>query len=1039
MKIQPCVQIYFLPFCLILFGVDALLVSGQCQNDQQSILIQLKNTLQFHPLVSTKLVFWDLNATDCCNWEGVTCSQSGQIIGLDLSNEAISAGIDDSSVLYNLTNLQSVILAGNNFNSIQIPSRFGSLASLSYLNLSNSGFSGQIPIELSQLRSLEVLDLSSFFSYGIRSLKLENPNLNMLVQSLTKLRCLYLDSVNISSQKIDWCQSLSSSLPDLEVLSLSNCQLSGPLDNSLEKLESLSVIHLTLNNLSSSVPYFFANFKNLTVVNLGSCNLIGTFPEKVLQLQSLKILDLTTNINLKGSLPDFPTNGSLQRLVLSHTNFSGGVPESIGNLKDLSIIDLMGSNFSGNIPESMENLTQLVYLDLSSNKFIGQFPSFQNCKNLAHVDLSWNRLSGIIPSARFQGLHNLVFVDLGFNDFNGPIPSSLFSLQKVQQIKLSNNNFDGLLANFTNPAVSSVDTLDLSSNKLEGEIPRSFIELAKLSVLLLSSNKLNGTIRTIELQDRLKNLRTLDLSFNNLSIIINDDINLVSRLPKFSTLKLASCKLHKFPNLSNQTRLQTLDLSSNMIEGKIPTWIWKAGNGSLSYMNLSDNRLTGLEEPYNFPRLNVLDLHSNHLSGVIPIPPQSATIIDYSNNLFNSSLPESIGRNLTRACYFSVSNSLLTGVIPKSICNASYLRVLDLSNNRLNGSIPNCLIESSSSLGVLNLGNNSLSGQIKDNFSRSCGLNTLDLHGNGIEGKIPESLVNCKMLEVLNLGKNNINDTYPCSLGNNTNLRVLVLRSNKLHGSVGCNQNQQSNWSKLQILDIAFNKLSGVVPKNCFLQWGAMMSDENGHPPTKKHIAFKVLGLTGIYYQDTVTVTAKGLELELVKILTVFTSIDISKNHFSGEIPSTVGRLKALYVLNVSHNEFTGSIPSSIGNLSQLGSLDMSWNNLTGRIPYSLANLTFLSTLNLSYNQLRGSIPTGNQLQTFENNSYLGNTGLCGFPLSRNCSSSTEKIANSQETENGNDWQSIFYGMGVGAGSLIVISVLYTIWKGYHPGTSRQA
>ncbi|KAI3732353.1 hypothetical protein L1987_63557 [Smallanthus sonchifolius] len=862
----------------------------------------------------------------------VQCSLDilGSLGATNLSNETISAGIEDSSVLFNLKNLERVNLAGNKFNFKQIPSRFGSFASLLYLNLSNSGFSGQIPGELSQLISLEVLDLSSFFSYGIHSLKLENPNLDTLVQNLTKLRCLYLDNVNISSQKFDWCQSLSSSLPDLEVLSLSNCDLSGPLDDSLQKLKSLSVIYLPFNNLSAPVPDFFANFKNLTVMNLGACNLIGTFPEKVFQLQNLNILDISANWNLNGSLPDFAMNGSFQSLVLSHTGFSGGIPESIGNLKNLSRIDLWRSNFSGNIPESMGKLTQLVYLDLSSNRFIGQIPSFQKCKNLTRVDLSRNR----------------------FNDFIGSIPSSLFSLQKVQQIQLSNNNFDGLLVDFTNPSLSSLDTLDLSSNKLEGEIPRTFFELGKLSVLLLSSNNLSGTIKTVEFQNRLSNLTTLDLSFNNLSIITSDDISLVSNLPKFSSLKLASCKLGKFPNLRDQKRLKYLDLSNNEIEGKIPTWIWEVGNGSLSYMNLSHNRLTSLEEPYNFPNLTVLDMHSNHLSGVIPIPPRTATIINYSNNRFNSSLPESIGRNLSYAYFFSVSDSLLTGVIPKTICNATYLKVLDLSNNWLKGSIPNCLIESGSSLGVLSLGNNSLSGKIEGTFPRNFGLNTLDLHGNGIEGTIPGSLVNCTMLEVLNLGKNNINDTYPCSLGNNTNLRVLVLRSNRLHGSVGCSQNQHNNWPKLQIIDIACNKLSGVIPKDCFWQWGAMMADESRDP--SKHLRFKVLQYGGIYYQDTVTVTAKGLELELVKILTLFTSVDISSNQFSGEIPSTIGRLKALRVLNVSHNDFKGSIPPSMRT-------------------------------------------------------------------------------NSQESEDGYDWQSIFYGMGVGAGSLIVISwenvfVVVTTW-----------
>ncbi|GJZ48718.1 leucine-rich repeat-containing protein [Tanacetum coccineum] len=532
-----------------------------------------------------------------------------------MSNEAILGGIDNSSVLFDLKNLQSLNLAANNFNFSQIPTRFGSFTSLLDLNLSNSGFSGQIPGELSQLTSLQSLDLSSVFSYGMRSLKLETPNLTTLAQNLTRLSYLYLDNVNISSQKFDWCRGLSASLPNLEVLSLSNCQLSGPLDDSLLKLQSLSVIRLALNTLSSPVPEFFANFKNLTVMNLASCNLTGTFPKKVLQLESLQILDLSVNMNLYGSLSDFPMNGSLRSLVLSNTNFSGEIPESIRNLKNLSWIELHSSNFSGRILKSMENLTQLSYLDLSSNKFIGEIPSFKLCKNLTHIDLSRNGLSGMIPSDHFQDLNNLISVDLGFNSFNGSIPSSLFSLQLLQQIKVSSNNFEGFLPNFSNPSLISLDTLDLSGNKLEGEVPKSFFELRKLRVLLLSSNNLSGTVRTIDFQDRLSNLTTLDLSFNNLSIMTSDNLTLVSRLPKFSSLKLASCNLKKFPNLRNQTKLITLDLSDNKIQGEIPNWIWKVGNGSLSYMNLSRNHLTGFEEPYSFPDLSVLDLHFNNLSG----------------------------------------------------------------------------------------------------------------------------------------------------------------------------------------------------------------------------------------------------------------------------------------------------------------------------------------------------------------------------------------------------------------------------------------
>ncbi|KAJ0699579.1 putative leucine-rich repeat domain superfamily [Helianthus annuus] len=163
---------------------------------------------------------------------------------------------------------------------------------------------------------------------------------------------------------------------------------------------------------------------------------------------------------------------------------------------------------------------------------------------------------------------------------------------------------------------------------------------------------------------------------------------------------------------------------------------------------------------------------------------------------------------------------------------------------------------------------------------------------------------------------------------------------------------------------MAHNSFSSTMPADFFWQWGAMMTDENVQ--SKKHISFPVLMLSEVYYQDSVILTVKGLELELVKILALFTSIDISSNHFSGEIPSTIGQLKALYLLNISHNEFTGSIPPSIRNLSHLESLDMSSNRITGDIPSVLTSLPFLSSFNLSYNHLEGKIPTGNQFNTFD-------------------------------------------------------------------------
>ncbi|KAL7194994.1 hypothetical protein ACSBR1_035249 [Camellia fascicularis] len=141
-------------------------------------------------------------------------------------------------------------------------------------------------------------------------------------------------------------------------------------------------------------------------------------------------------------------------------------------------------------------------------------------------------------------------------------------------------------------------------------------------------------------------------------------------------------------------------------------------------------------------------------------------------------------------------------------------------------------------------------------------------------------------------------------------------------------------------------------------------------------LLFEFLKLIGFYYQDTVALSNKGMEMELVKILTIFTSIDISNNNFQG-------------VFNALHNALTGPIPSSIGNLAQVGSLDLSQNRLSGSIPMQLASLTLLSFLNLSYNQLVGMIPTGSQIQTFSDTSFQGNKGLCGYPLNISCNNAS--------------------------------------------------
>ncbi|KAJ6427614.1 hypothetical protein OIU84_023078 [Salix udensis] len=82
----------------------------------------------------------------------------------------------------------------------------------------------------------------------------------------------------------------------------------------------------------------------------------------------------------------------------------------------------------------------------------------------------------------------------------------------------------------------------------------------------------------------------------------------------------------------------------------------------------------------------------------------------------------------------------------------------------------------------------------------------------------------------------------------------------------------------------------------------------------------------------------------------------LRENGHVGFIPTELGNLTRLKVLDLHKNNLNGSIPVSLGRLAELRSLDLSRNTLTGSI-FSLS-FPVLNVLDLSQNLLVGSIPS---------------------------------------------------------------------------------
>ncbi|XP_030540402.1 probable inactive receptor kinase At5g58300 [Rhodamnia argentea] len=179
-------------------------------------------------------------------------------------------------------------------------------------------------------------------------------------------------------------------------------------------------------------------------------------------------------------------------------------------------------------------------------------------------------------------------------------------------------------------------------------------------------------------------------------------------------------------------------------------------------------------------------------------------------------------------------------------------------------------------------------------------------------------------------------------------------------------------------------------------------------------------------------------KLDALKVLS------LRSNYLTGNLPSDVASIPSLQYLFLQHNNFSGSLPISLS--SQLNVLDLSFNSFSGDIPLSIQKLTRLATfyvqnnsisgaipdlnlpklklLNLSYNNLSGSIP--NSLQKFPNSSFVGNSLLCGQPLSQ-CptlfTSPSPSPAYSEQPTTGPLGQKVASKKKLGSGAIVALVI----------------
>lgn len=560
-----------LPLVLVfLFFLSLISVS---KSDELQPLLKFKSALQ----KSNTNVFssWTQdNSNSICNFTGIVCNSNGLVREINLPEQNLRGVLPFDSIctlqsleklslgsnflygtisedLKNCTGLLYLDVGCNSFSG-EVPD-LSSLGKLKFLNLNNSGFSGQFP-----WRSLENLTSLTFLSLGDNFF--ETSPFPKEVFKLEKLYWLYL----------------------------SNCSLEGPIPEGLGNLTQLINLELSCNQLSGEIPGDIGKLKNLWQLELYSNFLSGKLPVGFGNLTSLVNLDANHN-NLQGNISEVRFLTKLASLHLFENQFTGEVPEELGEFNDLVKLSLYTNKFTGPLPQKLGSLADFVYIDVSENFLTGPIPpdmckngkmvellllqnrftggipkNYVNCSSLIRLRVNNNSLSGVVP-AGIWSLPNLSIIDLSMNHFEGPVASDIGKAKSLAQLFLSDNLFSGELPTAISGA-SSLVSIQLSSNHFSGQIPATLGGLNKLNSLRLDGNMFSGFI-----PDSLGlciSLADINLSGNSLSGNIPASLGY---LPTLNSLNLSNNNLSgEIPTSLSSVKLSLLDLSNNRLIGQIP-------------------------------------------------------------------------------------------------------------------------------------------------------------------------------------------------------------------------------------------------------------------------------------------------------------------------------------------------------------------------------------------------------------------------------------------------------------------------------------
>nr|GMC69037.1 LRR receptor-like serine/threonine-protein kinase GSO2 [Ipomoea batatas] len=411
---------------------------------------------------NTKLNYFLMNFNAFTGVFKLPSHRNAKMMIIGVSNNKLCGEIPNnlSSIF---PNVQALNLSYNLFEG-QIPSDLGKLEQLYFLDLSNNSLTGEIPKEL-------LIGCSSLSMLKLSNNKLEGEIVQEFVH-LDSLMYLHLDGNNFTGTIKDSLLNI-----DLVSLDISDNKFSGNIPRWMGHMISLRQLSLSKNHLEGPIPIELCSLEFLSILDLSENNLTGSIPS-CLNPSSIKHVHLSKN-HLGGQLTRvFFNNSALVILDLSYNDFVGTIPKWIGSVSNLSILLLKGNRFDGKIPIQICQLMRLSVLDLSSNQLTGLIPK---CLGKISLEVTDEKSKSIVSLFFGFGIYD-ISIDVSASIAPPEVEFTTKDAPPKVEFRIKGN-----LYNYGGSILKYMSGINLSANSLVGEILfelRNLIEIYALNFVI---------------------------------------------------------------------------------------------------------------------------------------------------------------------------------------------------------------------------------------------------------------------------------------------------------------------------------------------------------------------------------------------------------------------------------------------------------------------------------------------------------------------------------------------------------------------------